>query len=394
MSPKFPVDTVVEGKASIMVPRLDPDSKAHIQRQISKAPVFYNKVQKTNRDTAVVALRVLQKDRGRGVDVCEPMTGSGVRGIRFLLETGEIRSLVLGDLSPSALDLARGNAKLNGVSDRVKLRELDANLLMSLHSFPKGRFDYIDVDPYGTPVFFMDTAIRAIKNHGVIALTATDMAPLCGVNPRACIRKYGGRPLQGEFCHETALRLMTAAMVRQSAINEYATTPLFTYYADHYIRGYYRLDKGARVTERQLNQIGFIKYCPSCLNRYPSMENAPEICVCGEEMNIGGPLWLGELSDKEYLDAMIAELDDLDYLQESRAATFMNLVKGEQGYPVGFFDIDKVCKKVKIKSASTDEVFSAIKAKGYRVIHTHYGPRTIKTDAPISELTEIFKEIG
>jgi tRNA (guanine26-N2/guanine27-N2)-dimethyltransferase len=394
MSPKFPVDTIIEGKASIMVPRLDPDSKAHIQQQISQAPVFYNKVQKTNRDTAVIALRVLQKDRGRGVDVCEPMTGSGVRGIRFLLETGEIRSLVLGDLSPSALDLASGNAKLNGVADRVKLRELDANLLMSLHSFPKGRFDYIDVDPYGTPVFFIDTAVRATKNHGVIALTATDMAPLCGVNPRACIRKYGGRPLKGEFCHETALRLMTAAMVRQSAINEYAATPVFTYYADHYIRGYYRLDKGARVTEKQLNQIGFIKYCPSCLNRFPSMENAPERCECGEEMNIGGPLWLGELSDEAYLDAMIAELDELDYLQESRAAKFMRLVKGEQGYPVGFFDIDKVCKKVKIKSAASEEVFAAVKAKGFRITHTHFGPRSIKTDAPVSELTDIFKEIG
>jgi tRNA (guanine26-N2/guanine27-N2)-dimethyltransferase len=394
MSPRFPVETIVEGKATIMVPRLDPDSKAHIQRQISEAPVFYNKVQKTNRDTAISALRVLQKDRGRGVDVCEPMTGSGVRGIRFLLETGEIRNLVLGDLSPSALDLARRNAKLNGVADRVKLRELDANLLMSLHSFPKGRFDYIDVDPYGTPVFFIDTAVRATKNHGVIALTATDMAPLCGVNPRACIRKYGGHPLQGEFCHETALRLMTATMIRQSAIYEYAATPLFTYYADHYIRGYYRIDKGARVTEKQLNKIGFIKYCPFCLHRFPSMENAPEICECGEEMNIGGPLWLGELSDEEYLDAMISEVDELEYLRESRAAVSMRLVKGEQDFPVGFFDIDKVCKKVKIKSAATEEVFKAVTKKGYKITRTHYGPRTIKTEASVRELYEIFKEMG
>ncbi len=394
MSPRFPVDTIVEGKASIMVPRLDPDSKDHIQRQISQAPVFYNKVQKTNRDTAVIALRVQQNQRGRGVDVCEPMTGSGVRGVRFLLETGEIRSLVLGDLSPSALNLARGNAKLNGVADRVKLRELDANLLMSLHSFPKGRFDYIDVDPYGSPVFFIDTAVRAIKNRGVIALTATDMAPLCGVNKRACIRKYGGRPLQGEFCHETALRLMTSAMVHQSAIYEYAATPLFTYYSDHYIRGYYRLDKGARRVEDQLNQIGFIKYCPSCLNRFASMENAPEICECGEEMNIGGPLWLGELSDEEYLDAMIGELEKLDYLQESRAETIMRQVKGEQGYPVGFFDIDKVCKKVKIKSAATEDVFTAVREKGFRITYTHYGARTIKTDASVKDLTSIFEEIG
>lgn len=394
MSPSFPVDTIVEGKASLMVPRLEPDSNAHIQRQISQAPVFYNPVQKTNRDTAVVALRVHQKERGRPLDVCEPMTGSGVRGVRFLLEVPEVRNLVLGDLSPSALDLARGNAKLNGVEDRVKLRELDANLLMSLHSFPKGRFDYIDVDPYGSPVFFIDTAIRATKNHGVIALTATDMAPLCGVNARACIRKYGGRPLQGEFCHETALRLMTLSLVRHSAIYEYAATPLFTYYSDHYIRGYYRVTKGARRVEQQLNQIGFLKYCRSCLNRFPSMENAPEVCECGAEMNIGGPLWLGELSDQEYVDDMLAEFEELDYLQDSKAEKIMRLVRGEHGFPVSFYDIDKVCKQVKVKSTSTEEVFDAVKGYGFRITHTHYGPRTIKTDASITDLTRIFKEIG
>jgi tRNA (guanine26-N2/guanine27-N2)-dimethyltransferase len=394
MSPDYPVDTVVEGKASIMVPRLEPDSKAHIQRQMSQAPVFYNPVQVTNRDTAVLALRVHQNQRGRGVDVCEPMTGCGVRGVRFLLEVDQVNSIVLGDLSPSALELARGNAKLNGVADRVKLRELDANLLMSLHSFPKGRFDYIDVDPYGSPVFFIDTAVRATKNHGVIALTATDMAPLCGVNARACIRKYGGRPLQGEFCHEVALRLMTSSMVRHSAIYEYAATPLFTYYADHYVRGYYRLDKGARRVEGQLNQVGFIKYCPSCLNRYPSMENSPEVCDCGEEMNIGGPLWLGELSDKEYLDAMLGELGELEYLQGGKAESIMRLVKSEQGFPVSFYDIDKVCKLVKVKSAATEDVLEAVLENGFRVTQTHYGPRTIKTDASISDLTRIMKEIS
>ena len=91
---------------------------------------------------------------------------------------------------------------------------------------------------------------------------------------------------------------------------------------------------------------------------------------------------------------MIAEFDELDYLHESRAEKIMRLVKGEQNYPVGFFDIDKVCKKVKIKSASTEDVFTAVTAKGFRITHTHFGPRNIKTDAPVGELTEIFKEIG
>ncbi|MCW4012553.1 MAG: methyltransferase domain-containing protein, partial [Candidatus Bathyarchaeota archaeon] len=245
MSKGFPTKTITEGKAKLIVPELDVESGEPIQHLRSEAPVFYNPVMKTNRDTAVLMLRVYQKIKDQPVTVCEPMTGSGVRGIRLLLETHEIENMVLGDLSPSALRLARENAQLNNLVDNVNLRQLDANLLLSLHSYPRGRFDYVDIDPYGTPAPFIDQAIAATKNRGIIALTATDMAPLCGVNKRACLRKYGGMPLNGEFCHETALRLMTGAMVRQAAIYEYAATPLFSYYADHYIRAYYRIRKGA-----------------------------------------------------------------------------------------------------------------------------------------------------
>ncbi len=390
MSPGYPVETVVEGTASLLVPVLDPDAGEHIQRQRSQAPVFYNTVMKTNRDTAVLALRAYQRRKGRNVQVCEPMTGSGVRGIRLLLEAGDIDDMVLGDLSPSALALAGENAKLNGVWDRIKFRELDANLLMALHSYPFGRFDYIDVDPYGSPSPFYDTAIRATKNHGMIAITATDMPPLCGVNARACIRKYGGRPLQGEFCHETALRLLASSFIRQAAIHGYAATPQFSYYADHYVRAYFRVDKGARRIEALLNQVGFIKYCPSCLHRFPSMENAPERCGCGEDMNIGGLLWLGELSDAEFLDWMMEEIGNVPHLAGTKAETIMGLARGEIGFQVSFFDFDKICKLVGVKSVPTEDAFAAIRGAGFSAVPTHYRKRTLKTDASIQQLVDVF----
>jgi len=392
MSKGFPTKTISEGKAKLIVPKLDTDSGEPIQHLRSEAPVFYNPVMKTNRDTAVLALRAYQKQTDHPITVCEPMTGSGVRGVRLLLETHEIENIVLGDLSPSALRLARENAKLNNLSERVNLRELDANLLLSLHSYPRGRFDYVDIDPYGTPAPFIDQAIAAAKNRGIIALTATDMAPLCGVNKRACLRKYGGVPLNGEFCHETALRLMTGAMVRQAAIYEYAATPLFSYYADHYIRAYYRIRKGARRADKQLTQMGYIKYCPTCLHRETSENNMETMCKCREKMKVGGPLWLGELSDPMFVDEMIDDLENLSYLVDSKAEFIMNLVKGEHGYPVGFFIIDYFCKQVGVKSIATDEALDAIKDSGYRVTRVHYDPRGFKTTATASELLEVFKQ--
>ena len=63
------------------------------------------------------------------------------------------------------------------------------NVLLS-----ENRFDYIDIDPFGSPVGFVDSAMRSIKNGGVVACTATDTAALCGVYPRVCQRRYGAIP--------------------------------------------------------------------------------------------------------------------------------------------------------------------------------------------------------
>lgn len=389
MTQSFPTAEIKEGKARLIVPRLDESSEEPLQRQRSQAPVFYNPVQKMNRDTAVLVLKTLQRELGRELDVCEPMSGTGVRGIRFVLEVDNIRSMVMGDLSPSSIKMAEENAKLNNVSERIRIRLLDANLLMSLHCYPGGRFDYVDIDPYGSPSIFLDTGIRSVKNHGMIALTATDMAPLCGVNPKPCIRKYGGTPLKGEFCHETALRLMTGAIIRQAAIHETVATPVFSYYADHYIRLYAKLDRGAQKADHLLTQMGYIKYCPTCLHRETSTTNHQITCQCGEKMKIGGPLWLGELSERKYTEQMLRV--DSEYIS-SRTMDLIEKVQGEQGFPVSFFDIDRICSLIRSKSQPTESVLTRIKNAGFSVTLTHFHDRGIKTTASINELKEILSE--
>jgi tRNA (guanine26-N2/guanine27-N2)-dimethyltransferase len=386
----FPVEEVREGKARILVPTFDEYAGKPEQHLRGMAPVFYNPVMKTNRDTAVLVLRAHQNVLGRGIDACEPMAGSGVRGIRLALEVDNVDRVVMGDLSPSAVNLVSLNVERNSVLDMVSVRLLDANLLLSLHCFPGGRFDYVDVDPYGSPVRFIDTAIRSVKNHGILALTATDMAPLCGVNPKACIRKYGARPITSEFCHETALRLLIGTLVRQAAMHEKAMTPLFSYYSDHYIRVYCRLDKGKRRADCQIEQIGYIKYCPRCLHRTVSKDNKAEGCEsCGFKTRVAGPLWLGEYTDPEYASWRLDDSMTLYYMVGTKTVALIQMLRDEHGYPPWFFDIDSVCSKLGVRSMATGEVLTRISEAGYRVVRTHYSNRGIKSDASIDELKKL-----
>lgn len=43
-------------------------------------------------------------------------------------------------------------------------------------------YDAVDLDPYGTPAELLDTAVQSVAEGGLLLVTATDMANLCGNN--------------------------------------------------------------------------------------------------------------------------------------------------------------------------------------------------------------------
>lgn len=39
-----------------------------------------------------------------------------------------------------------------------------------------GVYDAVDLDPYGSPAHFLDSAVQAVSEGGLLMITATDMA--------------------------------------------------------------------------------------------------------------------------------------------------------------------------------------------------------------------------
>lgn len=64
------------------------------------------------------------------------------------------------------------------------------------------RFQVIDLDPYGSPTQFLDLAVQCIEDGGILLVTCTDMAILCGNFPETCYVKYGAIPLKTQAHHE------------------------------------------------------------------------------------------------------------------------------------------------------------------------------------------------
>lgn len=69
-------------------------------------------------------------------------------------------------------------------------------------SFENNYVEVIDLDPYGCPTRFLDSAINCIRNGGLLMVTCTDMAVTAGNTPETCFVKYGAVSLRSSACHE------------------------------------------------------------------------------------------------------------------------------------------------------------------------------------------------
>jgi tRNA (guanine26-N2/guanine27-N2)-dimethyltransferase len=390
----FPTDIIEEGRVKILIPKLKAFVTSPSEYAPSKAPVFYNAVMELNRDVAVLALQAYQRNVNREVSVCEPLAGSGVRGVRFAAEVKGVKNVVMGDINEKAVQLAKHNVQRNGLTDRVVVKHEEANLLLSGYSAPRRRFDSIDVDPFGSPAPYVDSAIRALRNEGLIALTATDMAALCGVHPKACIRKYGGKPLRTEYCHELAVRILTGSLAKEGAKYSIGVDPLFCHSMDHYVRIYATIKYGAKKADDSIKNLGYILHCFQCLHRETAkglfaVERTEKCRECGSKIDVAGPLWLGKIFDKQFCELVEKETKHMALRQATRIQKMLILATDEADAPITYYVLDKICNKLAIPVPSVRKVVENLTKRGFQASLTHFNNRGIRTNASIDIMKEL-----
>ncbi|MEM1539836.1 MAG: tRNA (guanine(10)-N(2))-dimethyltransferase [Candidatus Bathyarchaeia archaeon] len=387
----FPTEIIQEGEVKALVPKLSAFIEKPSDYAPSKAPVFYNPVMKLNRDLAVLAVQAYQKMVKHEISVCEPLAGCGIRGIRFAKEVNGVKKVVINDINEKAYQIAKYNVKINRLSGKVTVKNEDANLLLARYAAPKKRFDVIDIDPFGSPVPFLDSAIRATQNSGLLALTATDMAPLCGVHPKACLRKYGGKPLRTEYCHELAVRLLIGCLATTAAKHDMGIKVLFSHSTDHYIRVYAVLRHGAKNADESLKNMGYVLHCFNCLHREAVNKNFAfthngKCPHCGSKMDFAGPLWLGNIADKDFCTSMEKENEKRKLKLKTRVRKILLLIKNEYSAPATYYVLDKICSKMGMPVPPVRVFIRALREKGFKASLTHFNPKGIKSDASIMQI--------
>lgn len=341
-------ETVKEGKALIRVNKTDKISK--------KMGVFYNPAMGLNRDISVLLLNSISKSN---LQIADPLAATGVRSIRFLkeLDKNKIKSISMNDNDKNSVRLIKQNLALNKLSyknnQKITIKNNDANLFL----LDSSGFDYIDIDPFGSPNFLLDSAAKRLSRDGILAVTATDTSALCGTFPKACLRKYWAVSKKDAVMHETGLRILIRKIQLAAAQYGKALAPVFSYSKDHYMRVFLRNSKGKNKADEILKRHG-------CFNG-------------------AGPMWLGSLWDPKLCSKILSRaLKNRIFKKNNDLIRFLKIIKEESKInSVGFYDLHEICEKNKIRHLQKKEAVKIrIKRKGYLASDTHFKGEGIRSD--------------
>jgi len=362
--------TINEGEAKIIVPLKS------IRRN---SDVFYNPEMMHARNVVVSFLSIFKKKTDHDLVVCDPMAASGVRGIRLLKEVSGIEKVVFNDASPQAVEFIKKNLDLNKIpKEKYEIENMDCNLLFLER---KREFDFIDIDPFGSPVNFLPNVWSALKKDASLAVSATDTGALSGSFKTTCENRYGVIAEKTDFFKEFGISTLIQAVVRELAKHDMSFSPLFSH-TQHYFRVVGLTSKGKEKTHSNLKNLRLVSYCPSCYSKQIGVfEKCPN---CKNPNKIIGPMWIGKTKDSGICDDVLKDMISRGFRDTKDIYTCTQ----EIDEPF-YYDIHKICKNLKSEVPKISDFFGKMEKNGFRISRTHLSDLGFKTDAKITDIENI-----
>jgi len=360
-----PGSVITEGQTQILIPSVH---STHGPGKIEAGSVFFNEQMAFNRDVSIMLLRALGREK---LTVADAMTATGARAVRIAHEVPGTE-VTANDIDPAAMPYIETNIALNGLTNCIASNR-------NMHSlFSEQTFDYVDLDPFGSPSLFIQSAIRGCRKRGILAVTATDTAPLAGAQAGKCRRRYQSEPIRGYMCHEGGLRILIAAVAREMGKFDRGMRPLLSFYADHYYRTYVQIVEGADACDEMLSHLGYLALDPATLER--------SVSPTWDREHHYGSMWTGPLQDKELLQRMSPE----GMSQEKRCVKMLGLWRSEVDTTPFLYDMSELSSFAKLSPPSLDTMVAKLQELG-RTSMTHFCPTSFITELPAAAVLEVYR---
>jgi len=132
-----------------------------------------------------------------------------------------------------------------------------------------------------------------------------------------------------------------------------------------------------------------VYYCRKCLNREHEKTPIPKDkkCKCKTRYAVAGPLWLGNLNNKNFLKGV---LEKSRYLENPSLDSLLTQLIEEDTTPF-YFDTHKVAKELQIELKTLEKIIENLEKDGYKATRTHFSLTSIKTTAGIGDIKKAFR---
>lgn len=422
-------DVIIEGKAKIYT-RTETDLG---NNRVEEQEAFYNPVMIFNRDISLLVIQTFaevlkkeaedQKKPFNGIQILDALAASGLRTVRFLKEIKPelINKMHSNDISEAALKHMRDNFQLNELDQsKVVQHQEDANDLMykskdtilAGHPTPV-KYDVIDLDPYGTAVPFLDTAVQAVTEGGLLCVTCTDMKVLSGPDYHKCFYMYG--VARGRMaCHqESAIRIVLYSI--NAIANKYSRyiVPVLSYQSEHYLRVFVRVHISKTECGKSMLKYGHVYYCPESgyflthhlasksekgAASFNKMKLDLSRCpITGENYTLNGPLWFDPINDLNFVKLLQERINAPDQIFElgtkKRISAMLHGIM-QQGhleqYPLSV-SIEKIAKFLHTSLPSNNHLYYFMKKHGFELAPSYIAPGLWKSNAPVEVFVDFIK---
>lgn len=385
--------------------------------------------------------------------ILDALSATGLRALRYAKEIPMVTSVTANDLSSSATASICLNVEHNKLTDKIVPITGDAiehmHLVASQGRRGKDLYTVIDLDPYGTAAPFLDAAVQAIVDGGMLCVTCTDAAVFASMGYlEKTYSQYGGLPLKGPHAHEGGLRLILHAIATSAARYGMAIEPLLSLSIDFYARVFVRIRRSAAEVKHLASKTMIIYGCDTGCGAWtiqhiakPNKKEAKNgdtiytftqalapsadaLCEhCGFKTHLAGPMWAGHLHNPHFIRCMLDMLPTLDkstYGTIPRIEGMLTIALNEsiddtpsqtsksvslsadrpipptdpaiRSHHPFFFLPTALARVLHCVSPSDAAVRGALLHLGYRTARSHTKAGSICTDAPWSVIWEMMRE--
>jgi tRNA (guanine26-N2/guanine27-N2)-dimethyltransferase len=273
--------------------------------------------------------------------ILDALSASGLRALRYAKELPFVTSITANDLSADAVASIKVNIEHNAFENPNLIKVNTGNAVAHMANFmgpSNNKYTVIDLDPYGTAVPFLDTAIQAVADNGLLCVTCTDTSIFNSMGYlEKTFSQYGGLPVKGDFCHEAGVRLILHSIASTAGKYGIAIEPLISLSIDYYARVFVRIRRSAAEVKLLGGKTMLVYNCDSGCGSWTAQPlvriqeketkkgdilfkfsaaqgpTTTPLCEhCGFKRHLAGPMWGGPLHNPAFIKRVLDIIPKVD----------------------------------------------------------------------------------